>query len=106
MKKYMDNYIIDLEQKIEKKEVNQEVLEELLIKLEFFQKERIIHLMITLFYALFTVIFVCHIKDSIMYFIFALFMMCFLIPYIIHYFRLEARVQYLYQIYDKIKNSD
>ena len=106
MKKYMDNYIIDLEQKIEKKEVNQEVLEELLIKIEFFQKERIIHLMITLFYALFTVIFVCHIKDSIMYFIFALFMMCFLIPYIIHYFRLETRVQYLYKIYDKIKNSD
>ena len=74
----MDNYILSLEQKIEKKELNQEVLEELLIKLEFFQKERMIHLMITLFYALFTVIFVCHIKDSIMYFIFALFMTCFL----------------------------
>ena len=37
----------------------------------------------TLFYALFAILFVCHIKESIMYLIFAIFMMCFLIPYII-----------------------
>ena len=88
------------------KKVEQEVIEELLIKIEFFNKERIIHLIITLFYALFTVIFICHIRVSILYLIFALFTICFLIPYIIYYFKLESRVQYLYKIYDKLKNSD
>src|SRR5699024_981 len=96
----------DLEKKIKMKKVEQEVIEELHIKIEFFNKERIIHLIITLFYALFTVIFICHIRVSILYLIFALFTICFLIPYIIYYFKLEARVQYLYKIYDKLKNSD
>ena len=106
MKQYIDLYIEDLEKKIKMKKVEQEVIEELLIKIEFFNKERIIHLIITFFYALFTVIFICHIRVSILYLIFALFTICFLIPYIIYYFKLEARVQYLYKIYDKLKNSD
>lgn len=106
MKQYIDLYIEDLEKKVKMKKVEQEVIEELLIKIEFFNKERIIHLIITLFYALFTVIFICHIRVSILYLIFALFTICFLIPYIIYYFKLEARVQYLYKIYDKLKNSD
>ncbi len=106
MKAYIDAYIKVLEDKIQNKDVSQELKEELLIKIEFFNKERIIHLIITLFYALFTVLFICHIRDSVLYLIFALFMVCFLIPYIIYYFRLEARVQYLYKLFDQIKNSD
>lgn len=107
MKEYIDEYIKYLEEKIKNKQFDNELQEDLLIKIEFFNKERIIHLIITLFYALFTVLFICNIRYSVMYLIFALFMICFLLPYIIHYFRLEARVQYLYKLYDKIrKNSD
>ena len=106
MKKYIDDYILMLEEKIKNKDVDQKLWDDVLIKIDFFNKERIIHLLITLFYALFAILFACHIKESIMYLIFALFMMCFLIPYIIYYFKLEARVQYLYKIYDKLKNSD
>ena len=73
MKQYIDLYIEDLEKKIKMKKVEQEVIEELLIKIEFFNKERIIHLIITLFYALFTVIFICHIRVSILYLIFVFF---------------------------------
>ncbi len=106
MKKYIDDYILMVEEKIKEKSVDQKLEEDMLIKIEFFNKERIIHLLITLFYAVFTILFVCHIRDSVMYLIFALFMVCFLIPYIIYYFKLESRVQYLYKLYDKIKNSD
>lgn len=106
MRQYIDDYIQSLENKLKMKSVKPEVIDELLIKIEFFNKERIIHLIITLFYALFTVIFICHIRVSMLYLIFALFTICFLIPYIIYYFKLEARVQYLYKIYDKLKNSD
>ena len=107
MKEYIDKYIKYLEEKIKNKQFDNELQEDLLIKIEFFNKERIIHLIITLFYALFTVLFICNKRYSVMYLIFALFMICFLLPYIVHYFRLEARVQYLYKLYDKIrKNSD
>ena len=106
MKKYIDDYILMLEEKIKDKRGLDRLQEDILIKIDFFNKERIIHLIITLFYALFTVIFACHIKESVMYLIFSFFMVCFLIPYIIYYFKLEARVQYLYKLYDKIKNSD
>ncbi len=106
MKKYIDDYILMLEEKIKNKDVDQKLWDDVLIKIDFFNKERIIHLLITLFYALFAILFACHIKESIMYLIFALFMMCFLIPYIIYYFKLEARVQYLYKLYDQTKNSD
>ena len=106
LKKYIDDYILMLEEKIKEKRKDDKLQEDVLIKIDFFNKERIIHLLITLFYAVFTILFVCHIKDSIIYLIFAFFMICFLIPYIIYYFKLEARVQYLYKLYDKIKNSD
>lgn len=106
MKKYIDDYINELEERIKMQNTNNKLKEDVFIKINFFNKERLIHLLITLFYALFTILFVCHIKDSIIYFIFFLFMICFLIPYIIYYFKLEARVQYLYKLYDKIKNSD
>lgn len=106
MKKYIDDYIYELETKIKDKKIDSSLKDDVLIKIDFFNKERIIHLLITLFYAVFTILFVCHIRESVIYLIFALFMVCFLIPYIIYYFKLEARIQYLYKLYDQIKNSD
>ena len=106
MKKYIDEYILMLEEKIKNKDIDDELKNDILIKINFFNKERLIHLIITLFYGLFTVLFACNIRSSVMYLIFALFMICFLIPYIIYYFKLEARVQYMYKLYDKIKNPD
>ena len=104
MKKYIDCYINLLEARIKDKKIDSSLKDDVLIKINFFNKERIIHLIITLFYALFTILFVCHIRESIIYLVFSLFMVCFLIPYIIYYFKLEARVQYLYKLYDKITN--
>lgn len=106
MNKYIDNYIKYVENIIDNKKATNDIINDLVKKIDFFNKERIIHLIITLFYALFTVIFICHIRISVLYLICALFMICFLIPYIVYYFKLEAKVQYLYKLYDKIKNSD
>lgn len=106
MNKYIDNYIKYVENIIDNKKATNDIIDDLVKKIDFFNKERIIHLIITLFYALFTVIFICHIRISVLYLICALFMICFLIPYIVYYFKLEAKVQYLYKLYDKIKNSD
>ena len=103
MKKYIDETIKNIEKRVDDKDIDKAFREDVLIKIDFFNKERIIHLIITLFYALFIVIFLCSASKSVIYLIFGLMLVCFLIPYIIYYFKLEARVQYLYRLYDKIK---
>lgn len=97
MIKYIDEFIKNIENKnIEK--------EEILIKINFFQHERLIHLIITLFYAIISLIFLALISISYIFIIPTIPLFIFLICYIIHYFKLENRVQHLYKLYDKYNN--
>ena len=104
MKIYLEeyiNYIDDI--KKNNKRVNYKKLKsEHLIKIGFFQHERLIHLFVTLFYALFVILFIfLTIKFWVFTFI-TIALLIFLIFYVIHYFRLENGVQYLYKQYDEI----
>lgn len=77
----------------------------LLIQIQFFQHERLIHLIVTVLFALLTVgtLFVClFYPHPILFMLFALFLTL-LIPYIIHYYHLENGVQKLYTYYDKLR---
>ncbi|MFR5857271.1 MAG: hypothetical protein ACLUFU_05620 [Bacilli bacterium] len=97
MIKYIDEFIKNIENKnIEK--------EEILIKINFFQHERLIHLIITLFYAIISLIFLALVSISYIFIIPTIPLFIFLIFYIIHYFKLENRVQHLYKLYDKYNN--
>lgn len=104
MKKYLYDYIknIDLILKENKKVDYKKLKEEHLIKIKFFQHERLIHLIVTLFYALFTFIVFSFIKIFLPFIFIALILLVFLIFYVVHYFRLENGVQYLYKQYDLI----
>lgn len=104
MKNYLYDYIAFVEDQIKenKRKDLKKVQEDLLIKISFFQHERIIHLVITLFYALIFLIFMALISLSYLFFIPTFILMIFLIFYIIHYFRLENGVQYLYKLYDQM----
>lgn len=102
MRKYIENYINELNTKLTNNhEFNREEKQELKDKIVYFQHERLIHLLVTLFYALFCLIFIflglVHWIFLIPLFIIAII----LIFYVRHYFYLEHAVQYLYQIYDK-----
>lgn len=105
MRAYMKEYIdkIDNYLKEEKKENVKKVIEDHLIKIQFFQHERFIHLCVTLFYALFTIVFTALI--ALTYFVvpIAIILYVFLICYIFHYFFLENGVQYMYKQYDELK---
>ncbi len=105
MKKYLYQYIgnIDLILKENKKVNYKKLKEEHLIKINFFQHERLIHLLVTLFYALFTFIIFYFSKIFIPFIFIALILIIFLIFYVVHYFRLENGVQYLYKQYDMIE---
>lgn len=79
--------------------------EELAVKIGYFQHERFIHLIVTVLFALCTIIsimgFVAFQSIGIALLFVAL--MCLLVPYIVHYFHLENGVQQLYTFYDKLK---
>ena len=103
MRKYIENYIKELEDKINKKHKFSE--KEIIIlkdKINYFNHERLIHLLVTLFYVIFTFIFLGLGLLSSLFLIPFFIGIIFLVFYIRHYFFLENAVQYIYTLYDKI----
>ena len=78
-----------------------------LIKIGFFQHERMIHLIVTVTYAVIDLLafFLGSVFNNIFVIIFGYMIMCFLIPYIYHYFLLENCVQKMYRQYDLMNNK-
>lgn len=79
-------------------------LQEMLVQIGFFQHERLIHLIVTV---LFAILAVMSILASLMIQELVVLLLCLmffvlLIPYIRHYYILENGVQKLYDYYDKI----
>ena len=75
-------------------------INDLLIKIKFFQHERLIHLIVTLFCILLFIIFIVLMFYTKLFFIPTVIAMVLIIFYIVHYFFLENSVQYLYKLYD------
>ena len=79
--------------------------EQLLIQIQFFQHERLIHLIVTALFALLMILslFASRLlpKQPVLLALDVLFLVL-LIPYIFHYYRLENGVQKLYEYYDKL----
>lgn len=102
MKKYLDDYIKELENKKNKIDI-----EELKTKISFFQHERLIHLIVTLFFSLFAIIFTfisLYTTNRYIYII-SLILYVFVVFYILHYYYLENGVQKLYKIFDKLNRK-
>ena len=78
--------------------------QEMLIQIGFFQHERLIHLIVTITFALLTMIALMGTLFMPQPALFALILLLFilLVPYIRHYYILENGVQKLYQYYDKL----
>ena len=102
MKKYLYDYIKEIDELLKTKKINEDIIHNHLIKIKFFQHERIIHLLVTLFYAFLFIVFLGLCAIHYIFFIVVFMLLIFLIFYIIHYFRLENGVQYLYKQYDKM----
>ena len=104
MKEYMKDYIGEIDRKInDNYKFSKEELEDFLFKMKLFQKERVIHLVITLAYVFFTILFLFLTKYIFMMFIIFFILLIFDGFYVYHYFFLENSVQYMYKQYDKIK---
>lgn len=108
MKKYFSaytQYVLDM---LEDESTDFKKLEqELLIKISFMQHERLIHLLVTILFAvlLFLSLIIFFISDMFAILLVTLLMLALLIPYIAHYFFLENGVQKLYGIYDTVRSK-
>ena len=102
MKKSIEEYVKYIDEQLDKKVDFNKLKEEHLIKISFYQHERLIHLLVTLFYALFLFLTIIISFYNPLALIIELILIVFLIFYVKHYFLLENHVQYMYKQYDKI----
>ena len=104
MREYLGDYIKEIDKKIEEKNITEKDIENHLIKIEFFQHERLIHLLVTLAYGIFLFLSVLIFTQIWIFVIVIYIALIFLLFYVRHYFFLENHVQYLYKQYDQMKN--
>ncbi len=105
MKKYLKEYIKKLENKVNNNnKLTKEGLNNIKTKIEWFQHERLIHLLVTITYVIFTLIFMSLSLLSYIFLIPFYIGIIFLLFYIPYYFFLENGIQYLYKLYDKLNN--
>ena len=103
MKKYLEEYTKEIDEKIKSKNIKENDINDHLIKIKFFQHERLIHLLVTLFYGLFLFLSVMIFTKVLLFIIITYIVLIVLLFYVRHYFFLENHVQYLYKQYDSMK---
>ncbi|MBQ7774472.1 MAG: hypothetical protein IJ379_00990 [Lachnospiraceae bacterium] len=107
MEKRLKDYLNLMEQmKIEELSSEQRLqkAQEMLVQIGFFQHERLIHLIVTITFALLTMLSVLGslalVQPGLL--LLTVLLVVLLVPYIRHYYILENGVQKLYSYYDKL----
>ncbi|MDE6580751.1 MAG: hypothetical protein K2K41_09495 [Ruminiclostridium sp.] len=101
MKKELQNYIKQVEQWVEEGRLSPQIMERIKTNIGFFQHERLIHLIVTMTFALLTVGSLA-MSFCTLYFLPLFFLFLVLeIPYIYHYYKLENGTQKLQRLYRK-----
>lgn len=108
MKTRLLNYLNDTDNLLKNENYSyeewQKMKKEHLTQLSFFQHERLIHLIVTITFALLEMLSLMLVmfQFSILALLFSLVILILLIPYISHYYLLENGVQKMYKQYDEI----
>ena len=116
--KQIDEWLAEMEQSIKTQsqeggnaeqitqKLIQDKLEEHLVQVGFFQHERLIHLIVTVTFALLEMlaIVLSVISDSLFTLLLPVVILILLIPYIRHYYILENEVQKMYVQYDRMRS--
>lgn len=100
---YVDHLLESEEQDIDW----EEEMEKHLVQIRFFAHERLIHLIVTVTFAIMTMMVFLYAMDHFSWQILLLIaaLMVLLVPYIRHYFLLENSVQDMYEQYDKMRGK-
>lgn len=114
MEKRLKNYLAKMEEqlaRIKKEDIalqpeqQEQFLQEMLVQIGFFQHERLVHLIVTVTFAILTVVALlgCVLVTQLSLIVLVFMLLVLLIPYIRHYYILENGVQKLYTYYDKFR---
>ena len=104
MKREVKDYLSEVEIRLkDEKSIDEKFVSELLIRIGFYQHERLIHLIVTMTFAIMTVLsFAVLVTNySIQILLLSLLFLGLVIPYIAHYYFLENSVHKLYRLYYK-----
>ncbi len=107
MKLKLNNYICELEDKIKNNKIDKVLDEEVLRTIQFFQHERFVHLLVTVFVGISCILFLLGTLQFGLFGLLILFIITLLlfIPYIFHYYYLENGTQKLYDLYFEIEKK-
>lgn len=88
-------------------EEREKMKQQVLTQISFFQHERLIHLIVTITFALLAVVAfgICAVAPTVPFFGLEVLLLVLLIPYIRHYYILENSVQTMYRCYDKLSQE-
>lgn len=105
MKQRLDEYVKEVENKIKNNKIDKGLDEEVLTKIQFFQHERLVHLIVTFFTGMGCILFLLGFLqfENIPILLLFIITMCLFVPYIFHYYYLENGTQKLYDLYFEIK---
>lgn len=104
MKNEVKEYISEVESRLADKEsVDEQFVSELLIRIGFYQHERLVHLIVTMTFAIMTIMsfFWLVMSYSIGALLLAMLFLVLVCPYVAHYYFLENSTQKLYRLYYK-----
>jgi len=104
-RKSIDEWLEKTEQSAQvSQDILRDKLEEHLTQISFFQHERLIHLIVTVTFALLEIlaILLSVISDSLFALLLPVVILILLVPYIRHYYILENEVQRMYVQYDRM----
>lgn len=101
MKKEISEYMEYVEKQLKDGKITREFLAMFLTRIKFYQHERLIHLIVTMTFAIMTVISVFMLISGAETagVLLSILFLCLTIPYVIHYYFLENSVQALYKLY-------
>ena len=102
---YLNFYEAIVQKPLSKEEADK-AREELLVQIQFFQHERLIHLIVTVLFAILTVatLYVNLFLTQPLLIAPTALLLILLVPYIKHYYLLENGVQKFYEYYDKLRD--
>lgn len=73
--------------------------EQLLVRIGFYQHERLIHLIVTMSFAIFFLLSLILVSINVYFLALSVLLLVLLVPYIAHYYFLENSTQELYKVY-------
>lgn len=110
MKKRLLDYTVRMENFLANDfslDAGEAVLQDLVLQIRFFEHERLVHLLVTLFFAILFVIGILffYAFPALPILALAVAFLALLVPYIRHYYILENGTQKLYSLYDELNRK-